>query len=182
MKLLTQLATILLFTGVVATSCKKEIGSGNNSRSSERNIDKPGNKATPDIYTSSYEINYTSFNPCTGEDVAVSGSVKYRVTWVRVGNKLNYTYHFGYDKVKGVGLTTGTRYNCSGHISEAMQATVVGVEPNVSYELRHDNITNKIQMTAPAGKKMVSTASYKVVVKNGVLLVDKSHYEWDACK
>lgn len=186
MKLLTYTLTLMLAAGVLATSCKKEIVSEKSNLvtegSSQVTAIKPGNAATHEGYTASYDLNYTSFNPCTGEDVMVTGSVKYRVTWIRTGNKLHYNYHFGYDQVKGVGLTTGTRYNCSGHINQSMQATVVGTEPNVRYEIANDNVTNRIKMTAPSGRSLISRANYKMVVKDGVLVVNHSRYEWDVCK
>jgi len=102
-------------------------------------------------------IDEITFNPCTNEDVHITGTAHTLGTLTENGNRLHVDAHVNYN-VEGIGLTSGDRYtsNATGKASENVladndeigEATVIlrasligqGNVPNAT-ELAHAHIT-----------------------------------------
>jgi hypothetical protein len=163
---------VLLFA-----NCNKEIA-----KQQKENIasSTSNSSAAHQKYTSTTPVDYTQFNPCTQEYVHITGFWDYSVTWDTVKNTINYTYHFKYDGVTGIGLTSGRKYNGTGHVTEHDQYVWDGQ----LYQLKKTNITNKIIFTSKDGRNNFSSyAFYHFRVNDdGALRIDKSRFEPGYCQ
>lgn len=160
---------------VLFTCCNKAVVKENSIKSNSLT-----NSVTHNKFTSSKTVDYTEFNPCTQEYVHITGVWNYTVTWNIVNDLINYTYHFKYDDVTGVGLTSGRKYQANGHVTEHDQSVWNGS----FYELKKSNITNKIIFTSKGGdNNFTSYAFYHFkVADDGALMVDSSRHKFGYCQ
>jgi hypothetical protein len=160
---------------VLLTNCNKEVVKENRMMSSTTN-----NSVTHERSISIMPVDYTEFNPCTGEDIHITGFWDYTVTSVYVNNRWNYTYHFSYDGVTGIGLTSGIKYQANGHVTEHDQSVWNGE----FYQLIKSKITNKIIFTSKGGGNNFSSYAFYhfKVGDDGVLTVDDSRYKFGYCQ
>jgi|KBSMisStaDraftv2_1062788.scaffolds.fasta_scaffold55306_2 hypothetical protein len=160
---------------VLLTNCNKEVVKENRMMSSTTN-----NSVTHNRSTSAMPVDYMEFNPCTQEYVHITGFWDYTVTWVYVNNRLNYTYHFQYDGVTGIGLTSGIKYQANGHVTEHDQSVWNGE----FYQLEKSNSTNKIIFTSKGGGNNFSFYAFHhfKAEDDGTVTVDSSRYEFGYCQ
>jgi len=160
---------------ILFVNCNKEVVKQTSAASSD-----VSNTETRDRYTSSMPVDYTEFNTCTQEYVHITGFWNYVVTWTTVGNRTNYTYHFKYDGVTGVGLTSGTKYQGTGHVTEHD----VSVWNGEGYDLERSKINNKIIFTSKGGDNNFSSYAFYdfKVGDNGALMVDESRFKFNYCQ
>jgi hypothetical protein len=163
---------------ILLINCDKEVAKEKKENAAISNT--VNNSAAHQKFTSRMPVDYTQFNPCTQEYVHVTGFTEYSVIWDTVKNSIHYTYHFQYDGVRGVGLTSGLKYKGTGHVTEHDQYVWDGQ----LYQLKKTNITNKIIFSSKnGGNNFSSYAYYHFNVNNdGSLRTDKSKFEPGYCQ
>lgn len=113
------------------------------------------------------------FGPCTGEYIHVTGQIVLTYNIIQKESGTNYAVEFHYQNTKGIGETTGKRYNIVGHNSSHLYQ-------NISF----DNV-NKVStvsgrvmyVTQGESTRLVAIAKFKMIQNGkGELVVAQDSY------
>jgi hypothetical protein len=125
----------------------------------------------------------TITNICTAEDMAMTGYIKYSLQVVIVRDSAHYSYKVDYSSIVGTGLTTGNKYQASGHVLENYLGPVTFVSGVYMASPTVDNILNKIQFTTPGGgNNMTQDLMYHLTTNaNGTAVIENINWKFASC-
>lgn len=139
--------------------------------------------AAPQIYRAQniYPVDDIRFNPCTLEDVHLTGAIKTEESYTIAGKTFNYTFKFHYEGVSGVALTTGKIYKGTGNYIDNNQAKWSNAAGG--YLFAHENSKLQISFTSPGSPSVMSTGDAHFVIKpDGTVIISEINFNWDYCK
>jgi hypothetical protein len=168
MKLFITIAAILFLA-----SCKKETIK---TPATNNNVSVANNGAFIFQYSGAFVMDETDFNPCTLEDVHITGTVPFQGQWVIENRILNSTFHYVFDSVRGRGLTTGHTYIGNGTYAAFSKSTFDSAQTFLI-----QNAVSHIIFTSPFGNES-STMRLNIKNESGNLTVDKEELTFDTCK
>ena len=121
------------------------------------------------------------YNPCTREDVHLTGYIRTEGTTIFSGSLLNITSHFNYDNVKATSIS-GRVYHV---ISNSHLNTQAVWDPvNGYYVTKNNNFSYRILLATPdGGNNMYSLYTFKLVANaNGRLIISDEKMIYDSCR
>ena len=95
------------------------------------------------VTNSTVHSEFTAFDPCTGEDVFVSGDIRFLTTSTVNENTISGVFHSVF-KATGVGLTSGLQYQETVVFNRSFETSLQNAEATVTLE-------GVISVVAPGG-------------------------------
>lgn len=167
--------TFTLITAILLISCSKE-----KPLAIQQDQKQIVGSAAPNVVGTDNYTN-TSYNPCTDEYVFVSYKVHYAITQVIKGDTTFYTYDVSYGGTTGVGLTSGTKYIGTGHVTAHVKYISASI---YDYRVIGDGVVNiRVTLNAPGSNNdLITSVIYHFsTTPNQYILIDKDRISYDAC-
>jgi hypothetical protein len=171
--------TIMLIAIIaILSSCKKEVSTKSLNASAQSNATEHHTV----FVTFDSQDNGDWNDPCTGEHVHLTGTIRVEYTNNVVGDKINSEITFHYTGLSGVGDISGMKYQGMG--SEKTNSQTVWNADAGYYETKNSNTVQHIKLIAPGpNNNLVYAVTIKEIFDaNHNLKVSFESYTYDACQ
>lgn len=165
---------LLLFVTLCLAGCSKESNDSISLQVSSDNI-----VDNPKVYKTSGKtiqpLDVSWYGPCTGEYIHVTGQIVATYNVIQKENSTNYAVQFHYQNTKGIGETTGRRYNIVGHNSSHLYQNFSFDDFNKVY-----TVSGRVMyVTQGESTRLVAISSFKFIQNGkGELIIDQDSYSF----
>lgn len=120
------------------------------------------------------ELNDIVFNPCTNEELFLTGTITFMVNLTLIGDRIRYGFRFHYSGVKGLGLTSGKKYTVTGHATNNFMVQDNGTSFS---DVLHNTVTDRVIFACSGnGNNFVSDFKYHIT-KNSAMEIKVERIE-----